>query len=255
LSASWKRFGDGFDPALGFLPRTGVNMFKVSANLQPRPDRFGIRQAFFENQLTLVTDLRGRWESYRLFVAPVNFRFESGDRIEANVVPQGERLTESFAIAPGVAIEPGAFRFTRYRLEVETAARRRVSGQATWWFGHFYDGHLHQLQFEGQWKPSAGASLGLTLERNIATLPAGNFTTTLLGTRVAINVSSDLQINSLIQYDTESESFGSNSRLRWRVTPVTEIFLVYNHNVATRLDRWSFDSNRLAMKLQHSFRR
>ena len=34
----------------------------------------------YEN--SLVTDLENRWESYRVFTAPVNWRFETGDRAE-----------------------------------------------------------------------------------------------------------------------------------------------------------------------------
>ncbi len=254
VALTWRRIGRDFAPPLGFVPRRGVHLFSLGADVSPRPERFGIRQIFFENRLTLATDLEGQWESYRWFLAPVNFRLESGDRIEANVVPQGERLREAFEVAEGVAIAPGTYRYTRYRLEVETAARRRVSGQATWWFGGFYGGTLHQVELEGSWKPSATFSLEVNFERHIGKLPAGDFATTLLGTRLRLNLSPGLQINSFLQYDSESRSLGTNSRLRWTVTPVTEIFLVYNHNIRDRLDRWSFESNQLLAKIQHAFR-
>jgi hypothetical protein len=39
---------------------------------------------FFEFQPFLATDLSGRWESYRVFFAPLNWRFRSGDRVEFN---------------------------------------------------------------------------------------------------------------------------------------------------------------------------
>ena len=63
----------------------------------------------FEN--TLVTDLSGKWESYRVFMAPVNWRLESGDRFEFNVVPVGERLTTPFEIAAGCAIVSTSIRW------------------------------------------------------------------------------------------------------------------------------------------------
>lgn len=255
LSATYKRIGDGFDPALGFVPRRAVQLFALSAVIAPRPERWGVRQMFFENFLTLATDLQGRWESYRLFFAPVNWRLESGDRFEVNFVPQGERLIEPFEVADGVTIQPGAYRFTRYRLEVESAARRRVSGQLTWWFGGFYDGTLHQLELEASWRPSSTVAIEVTGEHDIGRLPAGNFTTTVAGVRLRYTLSTDLEINSLIQYDDESRTVGSNSRMRWTITPVTELFLIYNHNLADRLDRWRFESNQLLAKLQYTLRR
>ncbi len=40
-------------------------------------------------------------------MAPVNWRFRSGDRFEFNANPTGERLVAPFEIADGVVIAPG----------------------------------------------------------------------------------------------------------------------------------------------------
>ncbi|MEZ4457614.1 MAG: hypothetical protein R2882_13865 [Gemmatimonadales bacterium] len=69
------------------------------------------------------------------------------------------------------------------------------------------------------------------------------------------NPSPDLLLNTLIQYDDESRSVGTNSRLRWTVSPTAEVFLISNHNVRDRLDRREFESNRLPAKLQLAVRR
>ena len=252
LNASWKRIGDGFDPSLGFVPRPGVQIVSLGAAIQPRPGRHGIRQMFIENNFTGVTDLSGRWQSYRFFFAPINWRFESGDRFEANYAPQGERLTTPFAIASGVVIQPGTYRFTRYRLEAEFANRRRVSGQLTWWTGGFYDGKLDQFEIESAWRPSAVVAIELTGERDVARMPEGNFNTTLIGTRFRLNLSPTFQINSFIQWDSESQAVGSNTRLRWTIRPVAELFVVYNHNLRERFNRLQFDSNQLVAKIQYA---
>ena len=254
-SVSWKRIGDAFDPPLGFVPRRGVNLLSFGADISPRPERWGIRQMFFENRFTMALDLDGRWESYRLFLAPINWRFEGGDRIEANVVPQGERLVEPFEVADGVVVKPGAYRYTRYRLEAELAARRRIGGQLTWWFGNFYGGRLDQFQVEASWRPSATLAFELNGEHDRGRLPEGDFETTVVGTRVRYNISPNVSINSLVQYDTESRTIGSNSRLRWTITPTAELFVIYNHNLRDRLDRWSFESNRFLTKFQYTFQR
>ena len=102
---TWRRVGESFDPSLGFVPRPGVIAYVGGCSINPRPGNF-IRQVFLEFYPELFTDLEGRWESYRLFMAPVNWRLESGDRVELNVVPAGERLVEPFEIADGVVIPP-----------------------------------------------------------------------------------------------------------------------------------------------------
>ena len=69
-----------------------------------------------------------------------------------------------------------------------------------------------------------------------------------------INISPDLSIASYIQYDTDSESVGMNTRLRWTFRPVANLFVVCNHNIKSILDRWRLDSKQLLIKLQYAFR-
>jgi hypothetical protein len=51
------------------------------------------------------------------------------------------------------------------------------------------------------------------------------------GSRFRFNISPDLQVNSYVQYDNDSELIGTNTRLRWTFSPVGDLFVVYNHNV------------------------
>ncbi|HJQ10096.1 MAG TPA: DUF5916 domain-containing protein [Gemmatimonadaceae bacterium] len=264
INLKYKRIGDEFDPSLGFVPRPGVHIANVGADWQPRPSHpiagLHIRQCFWENQLSYISGLTGGWQSYEYFMAPINCRLESGDRGEFNFVPRGERLLAPFEVADGVVIPAGSYYFPRFRLEVGTAAKRRLSAQATWWFGRFYDGHLDQYELTGAWRPSSLVIVEFSGEHDVGEMPEGNFTQSLAGTRVRLNFSPDLELASFLQYDTESQSFGTNTRLRWTFTPLGDLFVVYNHNLRTRdpltLRReLVFASNQLLVKAQYAFRR
>ena len=67
-------------------------------------------------------------------------------------------------------------------------------------------------------------------------MPSGDFTQTLVGNRLRLNISPDLSIASYVQYDTDSDSVGVNTRLRWTITPAADLFVVYNHNVQDRFE-------------------
>ena len=249
-----KRIGHNFDPSLGFVPRRSVYLYNGQINNRTRLSRGPIQQLFHEFIPSLATDLSGNWESYRVFIAPVNWRFRSGDRFELNANPTGERLVEPFEIAGGVTIAPGAYHWMRYRVEVGTAQKRRLYAQVTWWFGDFYDGELDQLLWTGAWNPTPLFTLEFSGERNIGRLPSGHFTQTLVGNRLRVNVSPDLSVASYIQYDTDSNSVGVNTRLRWTFRPTGDLFVVYNHNIREMLQRWQLDSNQLLVKLQYALR-
>jgi uncharacterized protein DUF5916 len=254
MAVTYKRIGRDFDPSVGFVPRAAVQLWNLGANFSPRLARGPIQQMFFELEPSLATDLSGRWESYRVFWAPINWRLRSGDRVEFNAVPVGERLTDPFEVARGVVIPPGSYEWRRYRLEAGTAQKRRLYSQVTWWFGDFYNGRLNQFQWTGAWNPRPIVTVEFSGERNVGRLASGDFTQTIAGTRIRVNVSPDLSIASYIQYDTDSEAVGTNTRLRWTFRPVADLFIVYNHNVRSTFDRWRLDSNQLLVKLQYAWR-
>lgn len=155
-------------------------------------------------------------------------------------------------IAPATTM--GALRLQRYRLEVEGAAKRRLSGQLTWWFGSFYTGSLDQIEAEVSWTPSPLITLLLNAEHDIGRLEEGDFDLTLVGTKVHLNLSPDFQLNSFLQYDSESRTFGTNTRMRWTFNPRGDVFFIYNHNLREMDDRWRRDSNELLLKVQYTFR-
>jgi hypothetical protein len=279
LAATFKRIGDGFDPSLGFVPRPSAQIVTFTANYLPRPTRrimgLRVRQMVNEFQPRVVTGLNGTWESYRIFMAPINWRLESGDRFEFNFNPTGERLVAPFAIAPGVTIPVGAYHWHRYRLEGGLAAKRRFSGQITWWFGPFYTGTLDEIIATTAWKPSSLVNIELNATRNVGHLREGRFTQDLVGARLRLNVSPNFQFNSYAQYDNQSDTFGANTRVRWTFSPLGDLFVVYNHNLRHDIDEitgrpygaapqfdptqryprnWGFASNQLLVKVQYAFR-
>ena len=254
VALTYKRIGDGFDPSVGFVSRRGVQLWNAGVNFTYRPGWPWLRQMLHEVQPQLVLDTDGQWESYRVFLAPLNWRFESGERFEFNVVPEGERLDAPLEIADRVFLPPVSYHWVRYRLEADFAAKRRISGRATWWFGPFYDGTLHQIVLTAQIKPSRAATFELSSERNIGRLPAGDFTQQLFGARANAYFSPDLQLSSFLQYDNGSRVLGTNTRLRWTFHPLGDLFVVYNHNLLDRLNRWVLESNELLLKVQYAVR-
>jgi len=252
---AYKRIGDAFDPSLGFVPRRGIQIFNPNFTYKPRPDWKWLRYMRHQFFNTLVTDLDGNWESYRVFTAPLNWMLESGERIEFNIVPEGERIAEPFEISEDVIILPGSYKWIRYRIEGDIASKREVSGRISWWFGDFYSGTLDQFQARLNWKPSATLTMELSVERNEGKLQEGRFVQNIYSSKVRLNISPDFQINTYIQYDNESRSIGTNTRLRWTFHPLGDLFIVYNHNVRDINDRFRFDSNQFLAKLQYAFRR
>ena len=250
---NYKRIGRDFDPSLGFVPRRAIHRYSFGMSYAPRPNTW-LRQTRYEVRPAIVTDLHGRWESYSVQVTPVDWNLESGDEVELGFFPTGERLMEPFEISDGVVIAPGTYEWQRYQIEAATASKRKVAAEVSWSTGGFYDGDLDTFAFGLRWSPSAFFTLDLSTERNVGRLPGGDFTQDVVGARVELNMSPDLTLSSYVQYDNESESVGTNTRLRWTFRPQGDLFVIYNHNVVSHLDRWQLESNQLLVKCQYAWR-
>ena len=251
----YSRIGEDFDPSLGFVPRKGVHYSRLGTTFAPRPQWPLVRQMFHQFFVTYVRNIKGPWQSYSVFTAPINWRFESGDRFEFNIRPVGENILEPFEISDNVIIPQGEYHFMRYRLETEFAAKRRLSGQISWWFGTFYEGDLDELELQLNWNPTALLGFELNGLRNSARLPFGDFDQTLAGLRVRFNVNSNLQLNSYLQYDTISRIFGVNARIHWIFSPLGEVFLVINHNTLDDINQgWMLQNQQIVLKVRYNFR-
>jgi hypothetical protein len=250
-----RRIGDGFDPSLGFVPRRGIKTYAAGCTWAPRPKWGFIRQMFHALYPSLTTDLQGRVESYEVIATPLNWQLESGDAFEVGAVPRGERLVEPFPIVDGVVVPPGSYGWRRFGVEVESARKRKLALQASWEFGGFYTGALQQFELEAAWTPSPLVTFEAEVEHDRGRLEQGDFDLTLIGTRVRLNVSPDLQLNAFVQYDTQDRAFGANTRLRWTFHPRGDVFVIYNHNLREIEDRWRREASELLVKAQYTFRR
>ena len=232
-AASVKQFGEALEPLLGFLPRPGTRRTSAFCAYQPRPSKTGpfrwIRQEFFENEYFRDTDPQGVVVSWEYFMAPINVRLETGDRFEFNWNPHGETLLAPFAISPNVIIPPGSYQFTRYRVEAQTSSHRPLQFGTTTWFGSFYNGDLTQWENYIKWtSPKGRVQLGAATENDFGHLPEGNFVQRLWQLDGTLAWTPNLVLTSFVQYDTESNNIGTNTRLRWTIKPGNDLFIVWN---------------------------
>ena len=258
---------EGFDPSLGFVPRNNVHIWDFTGDYKPRPGWSLVRQMTHELSFRVYNHHdNSDWESYTFLVKPLDWLLESGDRFNASVEWQGDRPPEEFELATDVDIAAGSYEWVRYALGLSTAQKRRVSAGLTWTTGTYYNGDLNSLEGVLALKPSSFLTVELSGERNNGTATAidveegtltdVDYTEELLGLRLLLNFSPNLQFSSLTQYDTQSRELGSNNRLRWTFDPLGDLFLVYNHNMVKRLDdnRWEFVSSELPIKIQYAWR-
>ncbi|MGQ9618347.1 MAG: DUF5916 domain-containing protein [Candidatus Aminicenantia bacterium] len=227
---SWKQIEENFNPAMGFLYRENIRKAFLSLTYAPRPKIFGIRRIPFELRWNETMDLKNNPLTRFVFISPLNIEFESGEHIEFTIVPQYDYVDKAYEISEGIEIPVGKYRHTRYRLQVETASKRPFSIDIQYWWGGFYGGTNRSPEIGLNYKSGKHIVIGLRYEENNVSIPQGSFKTTILGIRLDYSFNPRLTLFNFLQYDTELDNIGINTRLRWTISPGNDIFFVLNHS-------------------------
>ncbi len=220
-----------FDPALGFVPRTGVRTYDATLEYEPRPGG-DVRQLHYEAIGQVVTGVDDRLQSALLTLQPLGLEWDSGDELRLQVIPQREVLDSGFQISDGVFVPVGDYTWTRARVEFESALKRPVSCNLALEGGSFYDGHREDAEAELSWRPSRFFNGALAYTQNHVVLDEGAFTDHLGSVHANWTPSPEVEWRNFLQFDNVSDSLGINSRVRWILQPGSDLYLVWNQTQA-----------------------
>lgn len=241
LQASWEgdvweweaeavQVGERFEPEMGFLLRRDVRRYASEVSFEPRPTIRGLRHLIFELEGEVFTDLDGEVESEEFELTPFGLRFSSEDRISFYVERKFERLEEPFEIVPAVVIAPGEYRFYDYGISYSLNESRRVAVSGFVQTGEFFDGDRSTWRVNLRLRPNRFLSSETTWDVNDVSLPAGDFTATILRQRLGLSWNPRIRTDALIQYNDLAEDFGVNVRFNWIYKPGADLFVVFNQN-------------------------
>jgi hypothetical protein len=261
MAVVYNFYGDSIDPGLGFLPRSAYHYLYNAFEYMPRPEKGWvgkvIRQWYFELRITNYWNLSGQLESRSIFTAPVNFRTESGEHVEFNIIPNREVLPENFEVSEGVVIPAGDYKFLNYRAELNTAGYRKAQFDVIYRFGQFYSGTFNDLEAGVTLKMKGYATFHLGANIIRGDLPQGKFSENVYQAKLDLYINPDLGLSNDLQFDDISNQMGYNGRLFWQVRPGNIIYLVYNNIQFRHWDpesRFRLQEEAVSLKIQLSLR-
>ena len=232
LTANHLVVEDNFIPEVGFVRRDNFRLTSLSARFSPRPRSIElVRQFTFEGQIdySITADRR------LLETRSRNLRFdtalENSDRFGLSLTNNYELLVEGFEIADGVTLPIGGYEFTNAEVSYSFGSQRRVSGDFSFTAGDFWSGNVRTLAYSrGRISLHDKVSLEPAISFNWVDLPEGSFNTNLVGTRFNYTFSPRMFFSGLVQYDSNSDTWSNNLRLRWEYSPGSELFVVYTED-------------------------
>lgn len=226
--AAIQRFESNFNPALGFVNRTGVENTVAEMKYTHR-FASGVWQTYeFQLEGKYYDLIDGGMQSKQFSVEPYRLTNQTGDVFFWRTNFFTEVLQTPFHIAPGVVIPSGSYSYKDHGIEFRTAGFREWSTNFTYIWGPFYTGELDRYFGSVTWKPSANFRANIGYDLRYVNLPEGKFTTRMTNVEIDYIFSPDLSLVNLIQYDNISETVGVNMRLQWVPQEGQEFFFVIN---------------------------
>jgi hypothetical protein len=234
FSFSWvcNRVEDRYDPALGFVSRTGIQDFYTNHAYSWRPETTQLQsiQAYFETDH--ITDLDGRLLDDVIWVG-CYAENPHGDWANIGLNHRREDYAVPYAIRPGIVIPVGHHGGETFQVQFGTTNSRPCNAELRWRHGAYLTGDMDDTELELGLRASRRLEFGLDARVRDIRLPQGDFQVRSGSVKAVCSFSPDLQLSLLAQYDNLSDSLGVNFRLKWIMQPGNEVFFVINQGYDT----------------------
>lgn len=226
--------GEAFDPALGFVPRPDQKRWGGQVGVQPRFENSSwARQFFLALGANHIQGIDGEKQShFRRLTARLDF--QSGDRANLALTERFEGLSEHARIN-GRMVSAGDYRFRRLSAGFTPDRARSVGLKFNAALGDFWSGTRTELGGGVVWIANKHLTVDGSVSWNDISLPVpdGDFTTTLISTRLETALSRKLFAYALVQWDDVSQTLQSNIRVDWIHTPGSDLFVVLDTGYLT----------------------
>jgi hypothetical protein len=227
--------GGDFSPAVGFMRRRNFRRSALDLRFSPRPSQARlVRKYYYEAGYSYIATGSGRLESRAATLAH-RIEFQNSDRINVVYLRSYELLVAPFRIVPTVAIPTGNYGWQSVEGSYQLGTQRPFNGTLALSTGSFYGGSQTAASYRGRIALLTQLALEPQISANWIDLPEGRFATTLVSTRVTAPLTPRMFVSALLQYNSTSQAFNSNVRLRWEYKLGSELFVVYSEGRNSRL--------------------
>ncbi len=231
MSMDAEEIEENYQPAAGFLLRKNVRHLNPRFQWLPRIERGLVRSWFTEVRYDYYETLdEGELESGRFEISPIGMRMTTEDRWRLAYVGEEENLVEPFEIASGIVIPAGRYEFDGLELAMFSNQSRLLGVRGLFGWGDFYDGARTSVRLTFGVRASKHVQTESLWVYNDVELPQGAFDIGLFSQRVDFTFTPNLRLNTIVQYNDDTEDLGLNVRLHWIYRPGSDLFVVYNEN-------------------------
>ncbi|MBB4659593.1 carbohydrate binding family 9 domain-containing protein [Parvularcula dongshanensis] len=224
----YKDIEAGYDPKLGFANRSGIRRMNgygwKSFYLRDLPISYaslGVARGVVGDRDGTVLD--GHFATF------LTLRTPRQDQLFLNRLERKTTVLEPFSILSELPVAPGVYDTENYEAHLDLAPSRTVGGRLYVDWGGAYDGETIKVNPILRVRPNRHLAFEAGYTRESFDLPTGDLTVQVVSAGAEFNATPNLRIAGQAQYDDASDRLGLLGKLRWEVTPETELLVALSH--------------------------
>ncbi len=229
LQASAREVAEGFNPEVGFLPRSEYRF--VSASILRR---FRFPEIPWFQELRPHVSYREHlgldgFSETRWIHIDSHFEFANGAFFQLPAVNfTREGLRRPFRIARDVVVPAGTYDNVEWGFAYNTNRSAPLSVDGRIDLGGFYNGHRVGGALSLDSRLGEAFRLSARAQRYHVNLETGSFDTALYSVQAAYAFTPRIYLQSILQYNDQTQNFSGNLRFGWLNTAGTGLFVVLN---------------------------
>ena len=228
LQGSFMDIDEAFNPAVGFVQRTGVRHIRSAMRYTPWPNRFGIRRIWMGPEFNFILNQENRLVTQN--ISYLNwFELGNGAWISFGGRRRFESLNEDFDLRDDIVIPIGEYHFTTFRSSISSDDTKKLAGRLSGNFGEYFNGKSWGFDIDASFKPTKRLSIEPEYEFNRIILPSYDaFNANVFSTRVNYSFSTRFFAKLFAQWNSENDVVSSNFLINYIYRPGSNFFFVFN---------------------------
>ena len=227
-TASYTEVGKDFNPEMGYLKRENYRKWSGRIFTRFRPENnLGLLEIRPHVNYDGYWKLDGFQQSGRWHIDN-HWEFRSGFEIHTGTNLVKEGVIEAFEISDSIFVSAGIYDDQEIQIMIMTNQAKPISFSSMNRIGGFFGGDRINVTPTIRFRYKDRITSEFSSNFNKVKLPGGNFTTNLLRARLTFAFTPKMYIQSLFQYNNQSDQWSMNWRFIWQQSAATGLYLVYN---------------------------
>ena len=237
ISTGFIHGGEDFRSDLGFFRRTGFMKITPEYTYRIYPKNPNVNNYSFTQRGFFVYDTsRNYLMTDRVYKTTIRKSFLNSSSLSFEYNNRYVYLTSNFdptRTPDGTKLPSNeGYRYDDAEFSYRSDQRKRLNFDSKISYGTFYNGTKFTLENEIKWRkqPILNASMIINFNSIVLPNPYPSKNIWLISPKIDFTFTKTLTWITFVQYNSQGENLGINSRMQWRFSPLSDLFLVYNDN-------------------------